>query len=163
MCKLLRNFSLSVLKKYRCQSAVNECREYFFSPSDHVIFCLLYKYQWNTKPFHLRFFEDCKSCHLLCSLAMAIFSRSYFSAWRNQLLPDTIFFFQLTFLDMIMYIIFKEAELPVHAIRWTRVFRPLFLVNISEGRQVKIVIVSSRHSDNRWWCKVKKVERDWGE
>ena len=48
---------------------------------------------------------------------------------------------------MIMYIIFKEAELPVHAIRWTRVFRPLFLVNISEGRQVKIDIASSRHSN----------------
>ena len=44
---------------------------------------------------------------------------------------------QLTFLDMIMYIIFKEAEIPVHIVRWTRVFRPLFLINISEGRQVR--------------------------
>ena len=61
---------------------------------------------------------------------------------------------------MIMYIIFKEAELPVHTIRWTRVFRPLFLVNISEGRQVKIYMASSRHSDNRWQCKVKKVRKN---
>ena len=95
---------------------------------------------------------------------MAIFScvkiTSYFHAWRNRFLSDTVFFFQLTFLDMIMYIIFKEAELPVHAIRWTRLFRPLFLVNISEGRQVKIVIASSRHSDNRWWCKVKKARKN---
>ena len=36
-----------------------------------------------------------------------------------------------------MYIIFKEAEIPVHIVRWTRVFRPLFLINISEGRQVR--------------------------
>ena len=69
-------------------------------------------------------------------------------------------FFQLTFLDMIMYIIFKESELPVHTIRWTRVFRPLFLVNISEGRQVKIVIACSRRSDNRWWYKVKKARKN---
>lgn len=46
--------------------------------------------------------------------------------------------FQLTFLDMIMYAIFKEAHLPVHTTRWTRVFRPLFLVNISEGRHVRV-------------------------
>ena len=69
-------------------------------------------------------------------------------------------FFQLTFLDMIMYIIFKESELPVHTIRWTRVFRPLFLVNISEGRQVKIVIACSRRSDSRWQCKVKKARKN---
>ncbi|XP_015770285.1 PREDICTED: two pore calcium channel protein 1-like [Acropora digitifera] len=43
----------------------------------------------------------------------------------------------LTFLDMIMYIIFKECELPVVTVRWTRVFRPLFLTNISEGRQLR--------------------------
>jgi len=46
-------------------------------------------------------------------------------------------FFQLTFLDMILYVIFKEAHLPVHTIRWTRVCRPLFLVNISEGTHVR--------------------------
>ena len=31
LCKLLRNFCLLVLKKYRCRSAVNECREYFLA------------------------------------------------------------------------------------------------------------------------------------
>ena len=81
---------------------------------------------------------------------MVLSLQSMFYTDRNFL------FFQLTFLDMIMYIIFKESELPVHAIRWTRVFRPLFLVNISESRQVKIVIASSRHSDNRWWWKGSK-------
>ena len=75
---------------------------------------------------------------------------------------DRNFFFQLTFLDMIMYIIFKESELPVHTIRWTRVFRPLFLVNISEGRQVKIVIACSRRSDSRWGWKVKKAGKNRG-
>ena len=43
---------------------------------------------------------------------------------------------QLTFVDMIMYVIFREAEMASHTTRWTRVFRPLFLINISEGRQV---------------------------
>ena len=82
--------------------------------------------------------------------------QSMFYTERNFL------FFQLTFLDMIMYIIFKESELPVHTIRWTRVFRPLFLVNISEARQVKIVIACSRRSDSRWQCKVKKARKNRG-
>ena len=37
---------------------------------------------------------------------------------------------------MIMYVIFKEAGIPQHAVRWTRALRPLLLINISEGRQV---------------------------
>ena len=82
--------------------------------------------------------------------------QSMFYTERNFL------FFQLTFLDMIMYIIFKESDLPVHTVRWTRVFRPLFLVNISEARQVKIVLACSRRSDNRWQCKVKKARKNRG-
>ncbi|CAH3122341.1 unnamed protein product [Porites lobata] len=57
--------------------------------------------------------------------------------WRDKKNVIFLSIIVLTFLDMIMYIIFKEAELPVHAVRWTRVFRPLFLVNISEGRQIR--------------------------
>lgn len=52
---------------------------------------------------------------------------------------------QLTFIDMIMYVIFHEADLKAHAIRWTRVLRPLFLINLSEGRQV-----STQHWIVRW-------------
>ena len=93
-------------------------------------------------------------CFIPSPQSMVLSLQSMFYTDRNFL------FFQLTFLDMIMYIIFKESELPVHAIRWTRVFRPLFLVNISESRQVKIVIVCSRRSDTRWQYKVNKESED---
>lgn len=87
----------------------------------HLINCVLYFY--TTQLSHLWFFQ---------SISLVI----YFS----QTFTWPLFFFwnlQLTFLDMIMYIIFKECELPVVTVRWTRVFRPLFLTNISEGRQLR--------------------------
>ena len=31
LCKLLTKFLFAGVKKYRCQSAVNECREYFLA------------------------------------------------------------------------------------------------------------------------------------
>lgn len=50
----------------------------------------------------------------------------------------------LTFLDMIMYVIFKEAKIPVHTTRWTRVLRPLILINISEGRHIRRAVRNIR-------------------
>ena len=38
----------------------------FVSPSGHVMFYLLYKHQWNTKPFHFNSFW-CERRDLLCS------------------------------------------------------------------------------------------------
>ena len=38
----------------------------FISRSSRVMFYLLYKHQWNTKPFHFNFFW-CKRCSVLCS------------------------------------------------------------------------------------------------
>ena len=40
----------------------------FVSPSGHVMFYLLYKHQWNTKPFHFNSFW-CERRNLLCSLS----------------------------------------------------------------------------------------------
>ncbi|XP_068682209.1 two pore calcium channel protein 1-like isoform X2 [Montipora foliosa] len=57
--------------------------------------------------------------------------------WRDKKNVIFLAIIVLTFLDMILYVIFKEAELPVHTVRWTRIFRPLFLINVSEGRQIR--------------------------
>ena len=55
--------SLQVLKNISRVSAVNEWNIFFqhekrnlVSPSGHVMFYLLYKHQWNTKPFHFNRF-----------------------------------------------------------------------------------------------------------
>ena len=39
----------------------------FVSPSSHVMFYLLYKHQWNTKPFQWNSFFSCERRNLLCS------------------------------------------------------------------------------------------------
>ena len=55
--------SLQVLRNISQVSAANEWNIFFqhekrnlVSPSDHVIFYLLYKHQWNAKPFYLNSF-----------------------------------------------------------------------------------------------------------
>ena len=58
----MRNFSSSIEKYF--MSERSERVKYFFqhekrnfvSPSDHVMFCLLYKHHWNAKPFYLNSF-----------------------------------------------------------------------------------------------------------
>ena len=53
---------LQVLKNLSRVSRANEWNIFqhekrnFVSPSDHVMLCLLYKHQWNTKPFYLNSF-----------------------------------------------------------------------------------------------------------
>lgn len=75
--------------------------------------------------------------HLWCFAAGVKF-------WRDKKNVILLAIIVLTFLDMIMYAIFKEAHLPVHTTRWTRVFRPLFLVNISEGRHIRRAVRNIR-------------------
>lgn len=41
---------------------------------------------------------------------------------------------QLTLIDMVIYGALKAANL--YSVRWSRVLRPLLLVNVTEGRQV---------------------------
>ena len=55
----IRNFSSSEI-------FVQHSKRNFVSPSGHVMFFLLYKHQWNTKPFHLIVFW-CERRDLLCS------------------------------------------------------------------------------------------------
>ena len=47
-----------------------------------------------------------------------------------------ISFFQITFLDMLLYSIFMENGFESKALRWSRILRPVFLINL-EGRQVR--------------------------
>lgn len=44
---------------------------------------------------------------------------------------------QLTLIDMIIYGALKASSW--HAVRWSRVLRPLLLVNVTEGRQVSVL------------------------
>ena len=57
------------------------------SPSGHVMFYLLYKHQWNTEPFHFKFF-GVKGVIYHVAIAMVIFSHvkitCYFHMWRYQ-------------------------------------------------------------------------------
>ena len=50
----------------------------FVSPSDHVLFYLLYKHQWNAKPFYLNIFFGLKGAVYYEAIAM------YFHMWRFQ-------------------------------------------------------------------------------
>ena len=60
----------------------------FVSPSGHVIFYLLYKHQWNTKPFHFYSFLVWKARFHDVAIAKVIFSHvkitCYFHIWRYQ-------------------------------------------------------------------------------
>ncbi|XP_022784410.1 two pore calcium channel protein 1-like isoform X2 [Stylophora pistillata] len=64
--------------------------------------------------------------------------------WRDKKNVIMLSIIVLTFLDMIMYVIFKEAKIPVHTTRWTRVLRPLILINISEGRHIRRAVRNIR-------------------
>ncbi|XP_027052573.1 two pore calcium channel protein 1-like [Pocillopora damicornis] len=64
--------------------------------------------------------------------------------WRDKKNVIMLSIIVLTFLDMIMYVIFKESKLPVHTMRWTRVLRPLILINISEGRHIRRAVRNIR-------------------
>ena len=81
----------------------------FVSPSDHVMFYLLCKHQWNTKPFYLNsFLFSLKGTVYyegdIEAIAMVIFSHvkitCYFHMWRYQ-----VFTWKLTWYFIGVYII----------------------------------------------------------
>ena len=59
-CAEIWNFSSSV------EIFFQQEKRNFIYPSGHVMFYLLYKHQWTTKPFHFNSFW-CKRCNFLCS------------------------------------------------------------------------------------------------
>ena len=70
----------------------------FVSPSGHVMFYLLYKHQWNTKPFHFNSFW-CERHYLLCNITC------YFHMWRYQ-----VFAWKLIWYFIGVYIIIKNTK-----------------------------------------------------
>ena len=87
--------SLRVLKNISRVSAANEWKFFqhkktnFISPSSHVMFYLLYKHQWHTKPFHFNSFLLWKAQLIYyVAIAKVIFSHvkitCYFHMWRYQ-------------------------------------------------------------------------------
>ena len=74
---------------------------------------------------------------------------NYIRTTVNQIVPlcyrfrSTLlltFTFQVTLLDMVVYIVLKNTGYSKYAIRWSRVLRPAFIINFSESRQVGISI-----------------------
>ena len=76
----IQNFSSSVEKCFT--RSLRSLVKYFFqhekrnfvSPSGHVMFYLLLKYQWNTKPFDFNSFFDVKGAIYYEAMATVIFS-----------------------------------------------------------------------------------------
>ena len=70
----------------------------FVSPSGHVMFYLLYKHQWNTKPFHFNSFW-CERRYLLCNITC------YFHMWRYQVFARKLIWYFIG-----VYIIIKNTK-----------------------------------------------------
>ena len=75
--------SLLVLKIFHSFAALTHknifqhLKRNFVSPSGHVMFYLLYKYQWNTKPFHWNSFFPAKGAIYYVAIATVTFSWRY--------------------------------------------------------------------------------------
>ena len=101
----MRNFSLSVEKYFTSERSEREkyfstWEEQFVSPSGHVIFYLLYKHQWNAKPFLLNIF-CCERGDLLCSHSNC----DLFTCENNMLWRYHVFARKLTWYFIGVYII----------------------------------------------------------
>ena len=93
MAVLRYEIYLRVLKNISRVSAAKEWnilfqheKRNYVSPSDHVMFYLLYKHQWNAKPFYLNSFFGVKGAVYYEAIATVIFSHvkitCYFHFWR---------------------------------------------------------------------------------
>ena len=102
------------LKNFPWVSAANKWNIFelekrkFVSPSSHGMFYILYKHQWNAKPFHFNFF-GCKKCNVLCS-----HSNSYLFACEDiMFLRKSSPGISLAFTEWIMFS-GQGFELPLH-------------------------------------------------
>ena len=120
--------SLQVLKNISRVSAANEWNIFqhekrnFVSPSGHVMFYLLYKYQWNAKPFHFNIFLAAKGAVYHVAIATVIFSHvkitCYFHMWRYH-----VFVRKLTWYFIGIYIIKTITTLTKFALHFWRGYR----------------------------------------
>ena len=129
--------SLRVLKNISRVSAANEWNIFqhekrnFVSPSGHVMFYLLYKHQWNAKPFHFNIFFCCEGAMYHVAIATMIFSHvkitCYFHMWRYH-----VFARKLTWYFIGIYII-NDDTFPEISDFWRSVCGPVhnhFLENV---------------------------------
>lgn len=87
---------------------------------------------------------------LLCLLAFTVRLVHYAKViprdkfWKDPKNICIIVILMLTLIDMIIYGALKAAN--CHALRWSRVLRPLLLVNVTEGRQLRRAFRSIRNA-----------------
>ena len=102
------------LKNFPWVSAANKWNIFelekrkFVSPSSHGMFYILYKHQWNTKPFHFNFFW-CKRCNVLCSHS----NSDLFTCEDIMFLRKSSPGISLAFTEWIMFSS-QGFELPLH-------------------------------------------------
>ena len=102
------------LKNFPWVSAANKWNIFelekrkFVSPSSHGMFYILYKHQWNTKPFHFNFFW-CKRCNVLCSHS----NSDLFTCEDIMFLRKSSPGISLAFTEWIMFC-GQGFELPLH-------------------------------------------------
>ena len=106
------------LKNFPWVSAANKWNIFelekrkFVSPSSHGMFYILYKHQWNTKPFHFNFFW-CKRCNVLCSHS----NSDLFTCEDIMFLRKSSPGISLAFTEWIMFS-GQGFELPLHMINF---------------------------------------------
>ncbi|XP_077990436.1 two pore channel protein 1-like [Glandiceps talaboti] len=71
----------------------------------------------------------------ICRLIHAKMFTSGLKWWSDLKNLITIGTIALMFLDMILYIALIESG--IHTVRWSRMLRPLLMINVSEGRQIR--------------------------
>ena len=90
----------------------------FVSPSGHVMFYLLYKHQWNTKPFHFNSFFGVKGAIYYEAIATGIFSHvkitCYFHMWRYR----QVFARKLAWYFIGVYIIIRFSDSLFHGVNY---------------------------------------------
>ena len=163
--------SLRVLKNISRVSAANEWNIFqhekrnFVSPSDHVIFYLLYKHQWNAKPFYLNSFFGLKGAVYYEAIATVIFSHlkitCYLHMWRYH-----IFVQKLTWYFIGVYIIkwctwYKQSSPDFKDIVFKKSLHPIFVKGLTHHFGPKIKQFLSLHFSLKcsliWWLVIYMI------
>ena len=90
----------------------------FVSPSGHVMFYLLYKHQWNAKPFHFNIFFCCEGAMYHVAIATVIFSHvkitCYFHMWRYHVFARKLTWYFIGIYIINIIILYQDDHLLHH-------------------------------------------------
>ena len=95
----------------------------FVSPSGHVMFYLLYKHQWNAKPFHFNIIFAVQGAMYHVAIATMIFSRvkitCYFHMWRYNFfaLKLTWYFIGVYIINRGYYMAARRYEISLRVLK----------------------------------------------